>query len=457
MTPDPRTPVLVGAGTATGDVEPVDLMVAALETAASDPAVTRLLARADEIRVPKGTWGYADPARLIGERVGALSARTHLADLGILQSTVVNGAARAIAAGEAEVVLVAGGEASNRARLARKQGREAAEIQQGDVSADVVVRPHAPVISAAEIDAGLVVPAQQYALIDNALRQADGQSIEQHRAAIDALWDEFRGVGETNPDAWMVPGRDEMFAFPYEKRHCSQMNVDQAAGLVLVSAAVAAGAGVPSDQWVFPRYGWESNHMVPVTERAEMHRCPALSLARKAIRLDEIDHIDLYSCFPSAVRVQARELGLDDRHPLTVTGGMAFAGGPLNNYVLQSTVKMVELIREQPESLGLVTAVSGMLTKQGLTVWGGRPDPAGFRLDDLTDAAAAATETIPVVGAGGPGRVASYTVVYDRGEPARAVILVDLDAGGRAIVTATEPETLHAMTTQELIGQRISA
>lgn len=40
--------------------------------------------------------------------------------------------------------------------------------------------------------------------------------------------------------------------------------------------------------------------------------------------IDEVDHVDLYSCFPSAVQVAAAELGLpvdDPARPLTVTGG----------------------------------------------------------------------------------------------------------------------------------------
>ena len=32
----------------------------------------------------------------------------------------------------------------------------------------------------------------------------------------------------------------------------------------------------------------------------------------------------------------------------TITGGMAFAGGPFNNFVLQATVAMIERLRRQP-------------------------------------------------------------------------------------------------------------
>ena len=52
--------------------------------------------------------------------------------------------------------------------------------------------------------------------------------------------------------------------------------------------------------------------------------------------LHEVPLAEVYSCFPAAVRVQQRELGLDPAGTPTLTGGMAFAGGPFNHYVLQS-------------------------------------------------------------------------------------------------------------------------
>ena len=36
---------------------------------------------------------------------------------------------------------------------------------------------------------------------------------------------------------------------------------------------------------------------------------------------------------------------------VSVTGGMTFGGGPLNNFVFQATVKMAQLLRREPRSL----------------------------------------------------------------------------------------------------------
>ena len=91
MSLDPRTPVLVGAGVAHQHVddpeaalEAIDLMAQACERAA--PA--SLLARAQSILVPRGTWRYRDPGRLLATRFGA-DARTVIGEFGILQQTLV--------------------------------------------------------------------------------------------------------------------------------------------------------------------------------------------------------------------------------------------------------------------------------------------------------------------------------------------------------------------------------
>src|SRR3954471_22576887 len=119
--PDARSPVLVGVGTCFDDVEAVALMVRATGNAAGDGRTTALLAAVQRIAVPRGTWSYTDPARIVAERIGASHAQTHLVDLGIPQQTLINQALRAILDGELDVVLVVGAEA--KARAARAANR----------------------------------------------------------------------------------------------------------------------------------------------------------------------------------------------------------------------------------------------------------------------------------------------------------------------------------------------
>ena len=87
------------------------------------------------------------------------------------------------------------------------------------------------------------------------------------------------------------------------------------------------------------------------------------------------------------MRVQQRELGLPLDGTPTVMGGMAFAGGPFNNFSYQSTAAIVGRLRDAPGTTGLVTTVSGLLTKPGLAVWSTEPGQ-GALLADLGDLAA---------------------------------------------------------------------
>src|SRR6185295_5046312 len=135
------------------------------------------------------------------------------------------------------------------------------------------------------------------------------------------------------------------------KLHNSQWNVDQAAGLIFCSVAAARAAGIPESKWLFPLVVADANRMIPLSERAEMHRSYGFraagqqALAHTGMSIAEVEHFELYSCFPIAVRMQARELGLPEGRSLTVSGGMPFAGGPLNNFVLQAMARMTEVLR----------------------------------------------------------------------------------------------------------------
>ncbi|HVE48524.1 MAG TPA: hypothetical protein VNG69_02765 [Casimicrobiaceae bacterium] len=140
---------------------------------------------------------------------------------------------------------------------------------------------------------------------------------------------------------------------------------------------------------------------------------------------------------------------------LTVTGSMAFAGGPYNNYVLQATCRMGQLLREGRGRNGLVSSVSGVLTKQGFGLWSRDPGRNGFVLRDVSDEVARTMVTRPVVdSASGSGVIAGYTVVYERGKPPRGVAIVDVD-GGRAVVQSEEPALIARMESAELCGTSV--
>ena len=475
-----RTPVLVGIGVVSQRQEdplhardPLALMIEAARLAGADSAAPSLFPALDRILVPRGRWSYGDPGRAIARAVGAARARTVLSAVGVLQQTLLGTACAAIAAGEIDAALVAGADAGYRLLRARITGQALPSSDPGGTP-DLVLAPKDDLRHEAEIRAGLRMPVGLYAMMESAFRARSGLTVEAHQEQMAALYSRFSAIAADNPAAWsrtsLPPdairspsARNPMQAFPYTKLHCSSWNVDQASALLFCSAATADALGVPGERRVYPWASTESNHMVPVCARAALDACPGARIAGRAaldpfgLRVDDIDLLELYSCFPIAVETYAAELGIDLRRDLTVTGGMSFAGGPFNNYVLQSTARMAQLLRAGKGRTGLVSSVSGALTKQGFGLWSTQPPPAGFRFADLTDAAALAAPSRPVaLDPHGPGRVAGFTVLYDRGKPPRGIAIIDLEAGPRAVATTDDPTLAATMERAELCGAPVT-
>jgi acetyl-CoA C-acetyltransferase len=481
---DPRTPVLVGAAAITQResdpaqaLDAVDLMAQALRDAAEEaggPDPHRLISQADLIFATQGSWKCQDPARIVSERLG-ISPHTVYAELGVLQQTLFTRAATAIARGEASVVLICGGEARARMASAAKAGITVEPEPEAKSPADTVLSPAQQVISKLEIDRQLYVAARQYAIIETALRAAAGQSIDEHAREVAKLWDDFAAIAATRPEAWkrhvtplgdgQATAKNPWYSWPYTKQHVSYWTVDQAAGFILCSAEAAEGAGIPREHWVFPHAGVESNAMVMLSERAEPHSSPAIAANGRAlmeltgVAAADVTHLDLYSCFPSAVRVQAAELGLAADRPWTVTGGMSFGGGPLNNYVLQSHARMMQVLREDPGSTGLVTSISGMITKHGMGLWSTEPPPGGFQVADVSKQALAETPTAAADSAyQGPAEVVGYTVTYEGDTPSTGIVVaraLQADEPTHTVATSSDPGLLADMVSSEWAGRRI--
>ena len=479
MTTEPATPILVGAAAvhqrldeAGTGLDCTELIVESALAAVADAGGTGLGPRVRWVGATRGLSDLPDPARRVAERFG-VEARSVIAQVGIPQQTLINHALEAIRRGETDVAIVCGGEAKHRAEVARRAGVELAPHDQADLVPDVVLVPEGELVARPEIETGAVAPVQQYAMIDNARRAANGWSLDEHRDDIAALWHGFNRVAGDNPladfatpmsaDDIREPGpRNRPIAFPYNKWHNSQWSVDQAAALVFCSVAAADELAVPRDRRVFPHVGLESSLSLSLSRRADLHRWPAMGVLGRAaakhcgVAVADMDHVELYSCFPAAVRVQQAELHMDPARIPTVTGGMTFAGGPFNNFVYQATVAIIDRVRSAPGTLGAVSAVSGLLTKPGLAVWSTQPPADGLLLADLVDEARAATAEASLdEDPDGDGEIATYTVVYAGDDPARVVAIVDLDSGDRAVAAVDDPAVAVAAVRAELIGTRV--
>jgi acetyl-CoA C-acetyltransferase len=474
---DPRTPVLVGIGVATQReedparaLEPLDLMLAAVRNAGADAlsSPAPLLAGVGRIGIPKGRWRYRNPGGEIARAIGAAGAVSVFASLGVLQQTLIGDACRAIADGETDTALVVGGDAGYRVLRSTIRGVRAEERQQEDVP-QVSLTPSDELRHPAELRAGAKMPVGLYAIIESAYRAQNGWSIDDHRDRLAQLYSGFSGIAAGNPHAWKrryvdadtirnASERNPMQAFPYTKLHCSTWNVDQAGALLFCSAKRADELGIARETRLYPLASSESNHMAHVSGRANLAACPGAGIAGRAaldaaeLSLASVDLVDLYTCFPVAVETYAAELGLSLTRELTVTGSMAFAGGPFNNYVLQATCRMGELLRAGRGRHGLVSSVSGVLTKQGFGLWSREPPRASFTVRDVSDEVARASETAPIVDdATGGATIAGYTVLYERNKPPRGVAVVNADRG-RAVVQTEDPSLIARMESVELCG-----
>jgi acetyl-CoA C-acetyltransferase len=479
MSRDSTTPVLVGFGVATQREEDarrareaIDLMIDAVQRAADDAGSAAVLAGVQRIAVPRGRWTYRNPGGAIARAVQAPNAVSVLASVGVLQQTLIGDVCKRIAAGEIDTALVVGGDTGY--RILRGQ---LAEIpvpeRQDDDEPQVMLKPHDELRHAAELRAGMRMPVGLYAIMESAFRASRGWSVEEHRDRIAGLYSRFSEIAAENPHAWKreklspeairsASQRNPMQAFPYTRLHCSTWNVDQASALLFCSQAKAQALGVPGERWIFPLASTESNHMVPVSARADLGACPGAGIAGRAalaaadLNPADIDLVDLYSCFPVAVETYAEELGLPQTRDLTVTGGMPFAGGPYNNYVLQATCRIAELLRRGAGRTGLVSSVSGVLTKQGFGLWSREPGPRAFAWADLTGQVAQRIRTKPVVEAyEGDGVVAGYTVLHDRGAAPRGVVIADIDGGRRTVGVTHDERLIAALETNEHCGSPV--
>lgn len=475
----PRTPVLVGVGTVmqraddpADALEPIDLMIGSVLAAGEDCGEPDLLTKLDTIAVPRGRWRYRNPAGEIARFIGAPRATTILSSVGVLQQTLITDACEAIAGGNSDSALVVGADAGYRLLRARLAGERASERDQSD-EPDIRLEPKAELRHPAEVAAGLKMPVGLYAILESARRAAKGLSVDGHRDQLADRYARFAAVASANPHSWdrtaidassiRDPGpRNPMQAFPYTRSHCSTWNVDQAAALLLCSAEMAEALGIDRARWVFPVASAESNHMIPTAARADLVRSPGAETTARAvldlggIAADDIDLIELYSCFPIAVDAFADALGLAPGRDLTITGSMAFAGGPYNNYFLQATARAAELLRSGSGTTALLSCVSGILTKQAFALWSTEPPMPGFKSRDVSSETAASATEVPVVeDYSGDGTVVGCTVLYERGMEPRAVALIDTVGEARAFALSSDSELISAMEHEEWVGRPV--
>src|SRR5262245_28451933 len=434
------------------------------------------LAGLDSVAVVDGVgWRPANAPRLLAERIGARPRREALSAIGgEMPVRVLNELAREIGAGRSRLALLAGSHHLRTLRRAQK-ARIKLEWSAGGEGSPERIGVNRRGSTKAEADYGLSMPSDVYPIFENALRARRGLALDEHRLRVGRLMSRFTEVAAKNPAAGFPIGRsaeeiatptagNRMISYPYTKYMNAVMETDQAAALLVASAAEARRLGVPEDRWID---WWGGAHGQEAawypSERPDFAACESLgeaarsALAEAETPLESIACFDFYSCFPVAVELACEMLGLDEDDPrgLTVTGGLPYAGGPGNAYTLHSLAAMVERLRREPGARGLVTGNGWYLTKHSAVVLASAPREAPVAPAPPGRSAEVPETTASTGPAEGPARVEAYTVLYDReGAPSRGIVLGRTLAGRRFVAnTPDERAFLEAFVAVENVGR----
>jgi acetyl-CoA C-acetyltransferase len=455
--PDASSPVITGVSSLANrpgnpPVTVLEMMRRAVGHAVTDVSrhgvVTDadVLAMVDLVITPRGTWRDTDPGRAAVRSLGGPAPMSIVTEIGVLQQSAVHRAVEEVRSGAARAVLIIGGEAKYSADRAGVEPDPAGSATEPDE----IVRPHGDLVHRVEIEHRVVVPAQQYALIESALARAAGRTDEEQAQVVADLWAQGSQAVSGRDDAWRTEpfsadeiasgeGGNRMISSPYRRAAVSSWNVDQSVALLVTSAETARSWGLADDQMMGLVGSATTDLMVPLVARSDLAGCPAFALGAAAIEEStgvhprDADVADLYSCFPSAVQIAARDLGREGR-PWTVTGGMATFGGPFNSYALHAIAALAEHLRGQPGRVATTTCVSGLLTKVAVAVWSTGPGAAV--LHDVTDADRAARSAREVVDVlGDDAEIVAHTVCPDADGTETLIEIVEDPSGRRTLRT----------------------
>lgn len=492
-----RIPVIVGAGQVTDTTSPpesarspLQLMLDAAQLAAADSGggadLLRSLDSVTVIRlfsdtVPRFASPFGklvNPPWSLAQRLGA--APTDLVyppQGGDSPQVLLARACERIAQGQSQAALIVGGEAlrtelaAKRAGLSLQWGEEAPSLANGlDGVKDMY--------TVEEEAHGMRSAIAMYGLIGQALRGAAGQTVDEYRESSARLFAGFAAVAQANPLATRRAGYsaeaiatitadNPYVGFPFTKLMTASAFIDQSAAFIVVSEARADELGIPVAKRVYLHGSAAAHDQWFVSDRPRLDASPAMrltaqhALAQAGRSLDEVAHFDIYSCFPSAVQIACKELGIspDDPRGLTVTGGLPYFGGPGNNYVTHAIAEMVQRVRGQPGSFGLVMANGGVVTKEAVGLYSTqRPsqpfvrEPASLIQDEIDQQPAQRLNHTPQ----GEAEIETYAVLHGKNGPEKGVLFGKLVATGERFLANTpgDAETLQRLQRTEALGLR---
>lgn len=492
---DSRTPILVGCGQIVqkeNDLEkvkdPASLMADAARMALADTCVEGLVDKLDTVTCTRfvidspGTRKlpinqYTNLPLTLANKIGATPANTCYGPTGgNSPQLLVNHTAERIAEGDHDVVLLGGVECFGSFQKLLMSGKAPENWNDDPGGSRIDIGYEKEGVSKVENLHKLSHPVNCYPMFENALRGEAGRTVEEQQAYIGMLMSPFTKVAAAHPQAWFPVERsaEEIAApsasnryvgYPYTKFMNAIMAVDQAAAIVMMSVAKARELGVPEDKWVYLHGSADANDLWYMSERQNFYSSPAIrTMGQKAFAqagwsIGEIDFMDLYSCFPSAVQIGMKELGIatDDPRPLTVTGGLPYFGGAGNNYVMHSIATMVEKLRANPGKKGLCTSNGYYVTKHGAGLYSTIPTEGPWKRENPADYQKALdaldhprVEEKPK----GAAKIETYTVMHGRDGPQFGIVMGRQEVDGARFVShVTDPALVQSLMDKDSLGR----
>ncbi len=480
VTVDPRTPCIVGVGSHTwhpgetgvaGAPEPLTMWETVTRRAEADAGVS-LIPRLDSLDVVYcQTWQYDDPTARLTQRLGSTPRRAVYSGIGgTTPQVLVQETAARLWRGELDVALVVGAEALDTQRRYKKAGERYPYSHRPESKPAF---PWEAPFHPAEVAHEVFQAWLTFALFDVARRAHLGIAPEQYRAELGELWHRFSAVAARNPEAWFAIERsaaeiatptaaNRMVGSPYTKFMVSVMDVDMAAAIFMTTEGQADALGIARDRRVYLR-GWHyATDATYVGEHPELWRSPAMATVASAaldhagVGIDDVGHLDLYSCFGSSVHFMCDALGLtaDDPRSLTVTGGLPYHGGAGSDYLTHAIAQMVRVLREEEGSFGLVTGVGMHMTKHVAGVYSTEPGALSI------PAAAAPAPVVPLIDRHeGTATVASVSVVHDRVGAQWGLVVAEVpgtSGSARCYGRIEDPDLLADAESTEWVGRTVT-
>ncbi|MFT4810366.1 MAG: acetyl-CoA C-acetyltransferase [Paraglaciecola sp.] len=497
---DDNIPILVGVGQHVlqeypVEVEnvqsPADLAAVAVKNALADAGIESAVAEIDTIVSVRlfsdSTPLWASPfggsnnlPESIARRIGASPEHRIYSEVGGSQPLqLLAEMFQALAKNEKKLVLLSGVEAIGTQKFAQKNGL-IPNWYEDHVDVDLEDRGHGQsFVDDTEIQNGLTIPIYYYSIIENMRAVNAGLSLEEHAEAMAKMWGPFSKRAAKNPYAQfpkafttqelLLEQTDNYrLTIPYTKRLVSQDAVNQSAALLLTNVGKAKSLKIDPAKWVF-LHGYAEAFDAPVYLRPNVGRSVAMAkVIQETLKIADtsvadIDHFDIYSCFPCAVSSACEVLNLptDGSVSLTQTGGLPFFGGPGNNYSMHGIAEMVNTLRRESDDYGLVTTNGGMLSKHAAGVFSCQPHGvSGKKIDWSTLFLSRFTaEDFPSCSpavAPQKGKIISYTVIYARNVANQCIVIAENENGERFVAQSNEADVIIASQNSPPFGRNIS-